>query len=211
MTKRRESGARQELAKAATELFRRNGYVATRVEEICEMAGVTKGAFFHHFSSKEALAKVCLEQWDNMASAMEAGATFQSEGDPVAKIIGYMDHFIGIFSNPNIFKSCLAGTTLQEISESHPDLRRAANDCLIHAEDRFKRLLEDACKKRGVKLDSAGLASLWIAAIQGSLLLFKGSRNEALVSRNLAQLKLFISGLFEDEGKRSRKEKRARK
>jgi AcrR family transcriptional regulator len=40
----------------AIELARRNGYTATTVDEICTAAGLTKGAFFHHFPSKEALA-----------------------------------------------------------------------------------------------------------------------------------------------------------
>ncbi len=47
----RPSDARERLIAAARDEIRRKGYTATRVEDICRAAGVTKGSFFHHFSS----------------------------------------------------------------------------------------------------------------------------------------------------------------
>jgi len=43
------------LISAAEELFTQQGYVETGVAGICEKAGVSKGAFYHHFPSKQAL------------------------------------------------------------------------------------------------------------------------------------------------------------
>ncbi len=194
---KRGQNSREKLVNAATLLFRRNGYVATTVDQICEEAGVTKGAFFHHFDSKEALAVATLEQWDAMGAALEADAPFQSETDPVAKVVGCMEFFIRLFSSPGLLKSCLAGTTLQEVSESHPEIRCAANDCFVHAGERFQKLLEEAARSRKKKLDTAALASLWMAAIQGSLLLYKGSRDEEVIPRNLNHVKAYIQGLLD--------------
>ena len=42
------------LLAAAVDVIRAKGYSATRVEDICAAASLTKGAFFHHFASKEA-------------------------------------------------------------------------------------------------------------------------------------------------------------
>jgi len=44
---------RQQLLKAARELFLKKGYRHTTTEEIAQRAGVTKGALYHHFASKE--------------------------------------------------------------------------------------------------------------------------------------------------------------
>jgi len=42
---------------AAFGLVRRQGLAATRVDEVCAAAGVSKGgAFFHHFRPKDELA-----------------------------------------------------------------------------------------------------------------------------------------------------------
>lgn len=48
--------ARARLLDAAVETIRTKGYSATTVDELCAAAGVTKGAFFHHFDTKEDLA-----------------------------------------------------------------------------------------------------------------------------------------------------------
>ena len=46
---------RQALTSSAIELFRLHGYDATSVQQVADAAGVTKGAFYHHFASKQDL------------------------------------------------------------------------------------------------------------------------------------------------------------
>jgi AcrR family transcriptional regulator len=53
---------RAALLSAARELFGSKGYAATSTEEIVSLAGVTKGALYHHFADKESLFKVVFEQ-----------------------------------------------------------------------------------------------------------------------------------------------------
>src|SRR5262245_11054331 len=192
MSKTRGTGAREELLQAGIELFRRHGYVASTVDGICAQAGVTKGAFFHHFESKERLAEACLERWDCQAVALEQAAPFQAIDEPLEKVLGYMDFYIGLFEDPRVFKSCLAGTTAQEVAEPHDTLRLAAGSCFAPAERRFQALLDDACRSRRRRLDTASLASLWMAAIQGSLVLYKASRDESVLGSNLRHVKEYI-------------------
>lgn len=49
--------SRAQLLASGVELFERRGYAATSVQAIVEHAGLTKGAFYHHFSSKEDLLR----------------------------------------------------------------------------------------------------------------------------------------------------------
>jgi AcrR family transcriptional regulator len=53
----------QRILKAAEDSFARSGYDATGVAEICRQAGISKGAFYHHFSSKQALFLNLFEHW----------------------------------------------------------------------------------------------------------------------------------------------------
>jgi AcrR family transcriptional regulator len=46
---------RRALLDTARRLFTRDGFQATRTEEIAEQAGLTRGALYHHFKDKEAL------------------------------------------------------------------------------------------------------------------------------------------------------------
>jgi len=48
---------------AAIVLFHERGYHATAVRDVVERAGITKGAFYHHFDSKETLLQVIYQEY----------------------------------------------------------------------------------------------------------------------------------------------------
>jgi len=48
---------------AAILLFSKDGYQATGIAEICETANVSKGAFYHHFQSKQSIFIAILHAW----------------------------------------------------------------------------------------------------------------------------------------------------
>lgn len=54
---------RRRIMDAAQECFAQQGYDATGVAAICRRAGVTKGAFYHHFASKQSLFLEMLDEW----------------------------------------------------------------------------------------------------------------------------------------------------
>lgn len=55
VSKKKERNTRGKIVTAAWELFYRNGYEDTTVEEIIELSGTSRGSFYHYFSSKDAL------------------------------------------------------------------------------------------------------------------------------------------------------------
>ncbi len=59
----RSEETRSKIIEAATTLFSKHGYDATGVAEICTTAGVSKGAFYHHFPTKQAVFMTLLETW----------------------------------------------------------------------------------------------------------------------------------------------------
>lgn len=59
----RSAETRAAILTAATENFSTSGYEGTGVAEICRKAGVSKGAFYYHFESKEAVFLELLNTW----------------------------------------------------------------------------------------------------------------------------------------------------
>jgi TetR/AcrR family transcriptional regulator, transcriptional repressor for nem operon len=194
VAQQRAALTRDKLIRTATELIRRRGFVATRIDDVCEIAGMTKGAFFHHFKTKEELAEACLTAWGQMMTETMQTAPFQNARTPRDRVLGAMDFFITVFDDPKTLKSCLVGTTVQEVSETHPQLRAAAHGCLSNLGELFKGMLDDACRNVKPRVDTASLSNLWIAAIQGSLILYKASHEPAVIRKNLQHMKKYIAG-----------------
>jgi len=67
----------QTILNSALELFSKNGYDATSVAEICSQANISKGAFYHHFPTKQDLFLVLMRTWlkdvEGMFQSVSAG------------------------------------------------------------------------------------------------------------------------------------------
>lgn len=59
----RSEETRAHILEAALKLFAQSGYEAASVDEICTAAGVSKGAFYHHFPTKQAVFLYLLNDW----------------------------------------------------------------------------------------------------------------------------------------------------
>jgi AcrR family transcriptional regulator len=65
----------QGILDAAAQLFAEKGYDATGVAEICDRAGVSKGAFYYHFSSKQTVFLEVVDRWlQGLESSLDADA-----------------------------------------------------------------------------------------------------------------------------------------
>jgi AcrR family transcriptional regulator len=62
----RSEETRANILEAAVKRFAVSGYDSASVEDICSEAGVSKGAFYHHFPSKQAIFLALLEGWLKM-------------------------------------------------------------------------------------------------------------------------------------------------
>ncbi len=59
----RSEETKAKILEAAIKLFSIRGYNKASVDDICEEAGISKGAFYHHFKSKQALFLALLDGW----------------------------------------------------------------------------------------------------------------------------------------------------
>jgi len=88
MAQKRSENTREQVMAAAVELFCRLGYDACGVAEICATAGISKGAFYHHFPSKKALFLAIMDRW--LQSIDERIAGFRAPGSSVPRVMQAM-------------------------------------------------------------------------------------------------------------------------
>ena len=199
----RPASARDKLLEAAVRLVRAQGFSATGVEQLCAEAGVTKGAFFHHFASKEQLGIAAAQYWSTSTSEFFASAPFHHEAEPAARVLGYIDLRIALISGPAESFSCVAGTMLQESFASSPAIR----DACAASIDANARALEDdiaaALALRGlVEPAAASLARYIQTVIQGAFVTAKALPPEAAAPaarESLGHLRRYLELLFTKE------------
>ena len=79
---------RDRLIDAMMTAVRTRGYAASGIDRICAEVGVSKGAFFHHFRNKEALAEATADRFGQMAEGLFASAPYRSLPDPADRVLG---------------------------------------------------------------------------------------------------------------------------
>ncbi len=84
---------RNHILEVASQLFSKSGYDATGVAEICQAAGVSKGAFYHHFPTKQA---VFMELINSYMNSIEAGFNLmRQQTHDVPQVILQMAEMVG--------------------------------------------------------------------------------------------------------------------
>jgi len=83
------------LLDTAQALVERNGFAGTSVDQILEASGSSKGAFFHHFPSKQALADALVTRYvDADLEMLATGLAGSAEiADPVAKVLAFVGFY----------------------------------------------------------------------------------------------------------------------
>ncbi|MDP1556863.1 MAG: TetR/AcrR family transcriptional regulator [Hyphomonas sp.] len=199
---RRTGGeTRDALMEAAFDLVRRQGLAATSVDEICKAAGVSKGAFFHHFKSKDELAAAAGYHWSAVTEPFFEAAPYHAPDDPLARVLGYIDLRREMMRGEIAEFTCFAGTMVQEAWATSPAVQAAAWDSMSRHAEALVADIEAAKASRGVELDARSLALHMVAAVQGAFILAKASGDPAVGAASTAHLRRYVELLFDRPGR----------
>ncbi len=125
--------ARRRILDAAVKLIRTKGYNATTVDDLCAEAGSTKGAFFHHFKSKDELGEAAAKHWTDITAPLFEGAPYHAPANPLDRVLAYIDFRRSMIGGELAEFTCLAGTLAQEVHTSHPQIASASGQAITHA------------------------------------------------------------------------------
>ena len=192
--------AKDKLLDAALSLIREQGFAGTAVDDLCDRAGVTKGAFFHHFESKDALGVAAVEHWSRTTGALFRAAEYHQAPDALGRVRAYLALRKSLIRGELSQFTCVAGTLVQETYASRPTIRAACADSIFgHAET----LVEDfavALKERGGKgdLTAQSLAAHTQCVLQGAFILAKACGDARIAVESIEHLQRYIELLFSE-------------
>ena len=198
----KDGTARPKLIDAALALIRARGFAATSVDELCAEAGVSKGAFFHHFATKSDLGVAAADFWSETTRALFAAAPYHAHADPLARILGYLEFRKTLLEGPISEFTCLVGTMVQEVYETNPAIRNACDASISGHAANLEGDIAEAVKKYGIKAawTAESLALHTQVVLQGAFILAKAKGGAEIAAASIDHLRRYIMLLFQTAG-----------
>lgn len=192
-----KASARTKLLDAALGEIRAKGYSATSVDDLCDRAGVTKGAFFHHFKSKDALAVAAADHWSATTSALFADAPYHAADDPLDRVLAYIEFREELVRGEIPDFTCLVGTMVQEAYGASGEIREACWRSISGHAETLEADIAAAIEKYNVHgVSPQGLALFTQATIQGAFILAKAKNDPGVAIDMVGHLRRYVELLF---------------
>lgn len=184
----RRTNTRERLLATAAELFRRQGYAQTGVNEIMQRAKTTSGSFYHFFPTKEDLVLAVV---DHIAEALDAeifANDREASTDPLDRVFAVLASSRRHLIENDFALGSPLGTLAAELSQSHPQVRERLAALFDGWTARMQELLEDAGDRLSSGVDRRALAEFILSTTEGAIL-------QARVRRSLEPFDASIAAL----------------
>lgn len=168
-TKEEAEQTRKNLIRIAVHVFREKSFAATRMSDIAEAAGVTRGAIYHHFGSKvELLKAVALEHRNFFTGMVEE--VLKKEGLNTIVAIKQMIHSIFHKLVADVyFRHFMEILLKSDIKKEFPEIADLFGENKYEGYNQLVAIVEDGKEKGSVRkdLDSMKYAFFVISTIFG--------------------------------------------
>jgi TetR/AcrR family transcriptional repressor of nem operon len=190
--------AKEKLLNAALSLIRERGFSAMTVDGLCARAGVTKGAFFHYFKSKEELGVAAAEHWSAVTGAIFESAPYHAPEDPLDRVLAYIEFRRGLLRGDIPEFTCVAGTMVQETYGQHPGIRDACAASIFGHAGTLVDDIAEAMAEHGVagSWTAESLAAHTQAVLQGAFILAKAKNDARVAIESVDHLRRYVELLF---------------
>jgi AcrR family transcriptional regulator len=171
---------RARILGVSRDLFARSGYQGAGVAEICETAGVSKGAFYHHFASKQAVLETIIHDW--LTGLEPAFDLWREDSRPAPAVL----QSAAAAARPAFSGTDLSRRLLLELwsqAARDPDLASVAGAPYQRYRDGLKAILSRGVREGSLRRhDTTSAAGVLISLAVGALL-------QSLVDRGSASEK----------------------
>jgi TetR/AcrR family transcriptional repressor of nem operon len=179
---------RRDIIKAGMELIATQGYSATGIGAVLQVANVPKGSFYHYFPSKEEFGLAVIERFAEGYERFLCGFLQDKNVMPLKRLRNYLDavaEAVGREENGCV-RGCLIGNLGQELAAQNETFRLRLEEIFSCWLQRLAIVLEQAraIGEIGDEIDAQSMAGVVLSGLQGALLRSKLQRS-ALPIREL--------------------------
>jgi TetR/AcrR family transcriptional repressor of nem operon len=166
----------ERLLTAGLELFLRQGYNATGIQQITDQAGVPKGSFYNHFASKEAFGAAIVDRYAVYSERSWQRMMRDAPAQPLATIRHVFDQMLEHHARAGGSSSgCLIGNFAAEVALASEICRERLLNAQLAWRERLAGLIAAAQAQGEIRndMDSNALSALTWSVWEGALLRMK--------------------------------------
>ena len=178
------------------------GFGGTTVDAIIEQAGVSKGAFFHHFSSKAELGYLLVERYAKADAEHLEFNLDKAEGlseDPLQQLLIFIKLFeqeMEALNEP--FPGCLYASYLQQSGLFDDDIKTLIKKSMLKWRGRVRDKLDEVVEEYPpfIEVDLDSLADMLMVVFEGAFVLSLSLEEAKTVARQLSHYHNYLKLLF---------------
>jgi len=189
---------RDRILDTAKSLVMAQGFAGTSIDDILKAAGLTKGAFFHHFKGKGDLARELVERHARRDLAMfeEWAARAEAKSDdPLEQTFCFLEEFEDYISNSvDPSPGCMYAVYTYESMQFEPSVRDFVADTLRHWTSIYVRKFQEILDryKPALPVTARQLAEMVVSVVEGGLVLQRAYGDVRLTSRQSEQFRNYL-------------------
>jgi len=193
---------REKILDAAQELVLDRGYVGMTVENLIDKIGITKGAFFHHFRSKDDMAKALLQRFADNDARIYAETRERAEklsDDPLQQMLIFIRLFEEMFEGLAApYPGCLFASYIYELQQFDDETRQLIQDSFRKWRELLKHKFEAVARKYPpqAEVSAASLADAFTVVLEGSFITGKAMNEPGVVADQLRHFRNYVALLF---------------
>lgn len=194
-TPRDPERTRERLLQAAFREVYKSGFQSAGLDAILATAGVTKGALYHHFGSKEALGYAIVEEIIAPDNRGQWLSPLENCDDPIETLIGTVQE---LSVRPEAVRGgCPLINLAQEMSPLDAGFRQRLATILHDWQDGVAAALRDGQKRGKVRsdLEPAQAAGLLIAMVEGYGALAKNAQDAKVMEEGIKNIVNWLRSL----------------
>lgn len=193
---------RTKIMDAAQKLILDHGFGGTTVDSVIDLAGVSKGAFFHHFSSKVELGRKLVQRYADMDADHLEQTLVKAEklsNDPLQQMLIFIKLFEQeIESMEEPFPGCLFASYLQQSELFDDNILDIIRESMLlwrtRVLDKLKKIEKEHPPHRDVDLES--LADMLMVIFEGSFVLSLSLKENKIIAQQLSHYHSYLQLLF---------------
>lgn len=185
---------RSKILDTAEALMLREGFHGVTVDRLIAQAGISKGSFFYHFASKDALPPALLERFLN-CQGEAIHAAFASaegfEGTELERALSVVDAMTPIFSGETANQQgCMMAAFAYQLIDEFPALRSISQTALLDWQSAFGELFAPLCSEPN---QAEEMAVHLMTVLQGAHVIARLQNNCQAIHDAIKHFKLYLT------------------